>query len=41
MSTNVTEKVYRHELRPVMTRGAATLDQFFKQMDDRRSELES
>ena len=30
VSTNVTEKVYRHELRPVMTRGAATMDQIFK-----------
>ncbi len=34
VSTNVTEKVYRHELRPVMTRGAATMDQIFRQMDD-------
>ncbi|TCN30069.1 phage integrase family protein [Kribbella orskensis] len=41
VSTNVTEKVYRHELRPVMTRGAATMDQIFKQMDDHRQELES
>ena len=40
-STNVTEKVYRHELRPVMTRGAATMDQIFKPMGDRRQELES
>ena len=34
VSTNVTEKVYRHELRPVMTRGSATMDQIFKRMDD-------
>ena len=36
VSINVTEKVYRHELRPVMTRGAATMDEIFKQTDDRR-----
>ena len=41
VSTNVTEKVYRHQLRPVMTRGAATMDQIFKQMGDHRRGLES
>jgi integrase len=41
VSTNVTEKVYRHELRPVMTRGAATMDQIFKQTTDHRQEPES
>jgi integrase len=41
VSTNVTEKVHRHDLRPVMTRGVATMDQIFKPMGERRHELES
>ncbi|WBQ03234.1 tyrosine-type recombinase/integrase [Kribbella sp. CA-293567] len=28
-STNVTEKVYRHELRPVLTEGAMKMDEIF------------
>jgi integrase len=28
-STTVTEKVYRHELRPVLTEGAAKMDEIF------------
>ncbi len=28
-STNVTEKVYRHELRPVITTGAELMDRLF------------
>jgi integrase len=28
-STNVTEKVYRHELRPVLTEGATKMDEIF------------
>ncbi|GAA1626212.1 hypothetical protein GCM10009744_12600 [Kribbella alba] len=39
VSTNATEKVYRHELRPLMTRGAATMDQILKQTDDLRWSL--
>lgn len=30
VSTAVTEKVYRHELRPVLTRGAGVMDQIFQ-----------
>ncbi|MEV0800081.1 hypothetical protein AB0I34_20485 [Kribbella sp. NPDC050281] len=40
MSTNTTE-AYRHGLRPVMTRGAATTDQIFEQMGDHTKDLES
>jgi len=29
-STNVTETVYRHELRPVITVGAEVMDKIFK-----------
>jgi hypothetical protein len=29
-STNVTETVYRHELRPVITTGAEAMDEIFK-----------
>ena len=31
ISTAVTEKVYRKELRPVLTRGATAMDDIFKQ----------
>jgi integrase len=31
VSTAVTEKVYRKELRPVLTRGATAMDSIFKQ----------
>lgn len=29
-STNVTEKIYRKELRPVLTRGARAMDRIFQ-----------
>jgi len=29
-STNVTETVYRHEIRPALTKGAAAMDKIFK-----------
>jgi integrase len=31
VSTSVTETVYRHEIRPALTKGAAALDKIFKQ----------
>jgi integrase len=30
VSTSVTETVYRHEIRPVLTKGAAAMDKIFK-----------
>ena len=29
VSTNVTETVYRHEIRPTLTKGAAAMDKIF------------
>lgn len=31
VSTSVTETVYRHEIRPALTKGAAAMDEIFKQ----------
>jgi integrase len=30
VSTNVTETVYRHEIRPALTKGAAAMDRIFQ-----------
>ena len=30
VSTSVTETVYRHEIRPVLTKGAAAMDKIFE-----------
>jgi integrase len=36
-STAVTEEVYRHQLRPVITKGAETMNTIFKQQDQAKS----
>jgi hypothetical protein len=40
VSTSVTEKVYRHELRPVITKGATAMDQIFRLATDAREATE-
>jgi integrase len=40
VSTSVTEKVYRHELRPMMTRGATAMDGIFRLAMDAREATE-
>jgi len=40
VSTSVTEKVYRHELRPMMTRGATAMDGIFRLAMDAREAIE-
>jgi hypothetical protein len=34
VSTNVTETVYRHEIRPALTQGAAAMDKIFKKVPE-------
>ena len=36
-STIVTQKVYRHQLRPVMTKGATTLNTIFTSREEHRT----
>jgi hypothetical protein len=39
--TSVTEKVYRHQLRPVLLRGAIAMDRIFPGSADGQGELGS
>ena len=36
-STAVTEEVYRHQLKPVITKGAATMNAVFNQQNQAKS----
>ncbi|HET9894039.1 MAG TPA: hypothetical protein VFQ44_03830 [Streptosporangiaceae bacterium] len=36
-STAVTETVYRHQLKPVMTKGAETMNTIFRRREEPRS----